>query len=161
MFWRNLNTWGSVQLLKLCITCMPEALIALPDNSNVDFILQSSMMEESQEEAQRREEILRMYHATKEALTIIQDISTSTVSTPTPPPVKDDWLEPSSGSTPFNGCVELFLCPAPFPQLWLNSIQWVCGAVLMSRSFPPALAQLHPMGVWSCTYAPHPTPLCP
>ena len=138
MFQRNFNTWGSVQLLKLCITCMPEALIALPDNSNVDFILQSSMMEESQEEAQRREEILRMYHATKEALTIIQDIATTTVSTPTPPPVKDDWLEPSSGSTPFNGCVELFLCPPPSPQLWLNSIQWVCGAVLMSPS-PPQL----------------------
>ncbi|KAK7475452.1 hypothetical protein BaRGS_00033333 [Batillaria attramentaria] len=64
---------------------------------------QSSMMEESQEEAQRREEMIRMYHATKEALSIIQDISTSTVSTPTPPPVKDDWLEPSAGSTPYNG----------------------------------------------------------
>lgn len=102
---------------------MPEALIALPDNSNVDFILQSSMMEESQEEAQRREEILRMYHATKEALTIIQDISTSTVSTPTPPPVKDDWLEPSSGSTPFNGCAELYLCPPPHPPLPIDSLQ--------------------------------------
>ena len=43
-------------------------------------------------------------------------------------------------------------------QLWLNSIQWVCAAVLMSRSFPPALAQLHPMGVQSCTYAPTPHP---
>ncbi|GFN82802.1 dynamin-like protein [Plakobranchus ocellatus] len=55
---------------------------------------QSQMMEESAEEAQRREEILRMYHATKEALQIIGEVSTSTVSTPTPPPVKDDWLEP-------------------------------------------------------------------
>ncbi|KAK7094464.1 dynamin-1-like isoform X4 [Littorina saxatilis] len=64
---------------------------------------QTSMMEESPEEAQRRDEMLRMYHALKEALTIISDISTSTVSTPTPPPVKDDWLEPSQGSQPYNG----------------------------------------------------------
>lgn len=66
---------------------------------------QSSMMEESVEEAQRRDEILRMYHASKEALSIIQEISTSTVTVPTPPPVKDDWLEPSPGSvtTPYNG----------------------------------------------------------
>lgn len=67
---------------------------------------QSSMMEESQEEAQRRDEMIRMYHAMKEALSIIQDITTTTVSTPTPPPVNDDWLEPVSGgggSMPFNG----------------------------------------------------------
>jgi len=50
-------------------------------------------MEESADEAQRREEILRMYHATKEALTIISDVTTSTVSTPVPPPVDDDWLK--------------------------------------------------------------------
>ena len=43
-------------------------------------------MEESAEEALRREETLRMYHATKEALKIIGDVSTNTVSTPTPPP---------------------------------------------------------------------------
>lgn len=49
-------------------------------------------MEESQEEAQRREELLRMYHATKEALHIIGDINVTTNSTPTPPPVDNDWL---------------------------------------------------------------------
>ncbi|XP_021341772.1 dynamin-1-like isoform X3 [Mizuhopecten yessoensis] len=53
---------------------------------------QGSMMEESTEEANRREEMLRMYHATKEALHIIGDISTTTVSTPCPPPVDSDWL---------------------------------------------------------------------
>ncbi len=52
-------------------------------------------MEESAEEAQRREELLRMYHATKEALEIIREVSTNTVSTPVPPPVNDDWLKPS------------------------------------------------------------------
>lgn len=52
-------------------------------------------MEESAHEAQRREETLRMYHATKEALSIIGEVSTNTVSTPVPPPVDDDWLKPS------------------------------------------------------------------
>lgn len=56
------------------------------------------MMEESQEEAQKREEMLRMYHACKEALRIIGDVSMATVSTPVPPPVKNDWL--ASGENP-------------------------------------------------------------
>lgn len=53
------------------------------------------MMEEAPEEAQKREEMLRMYHACKESLRIIGDVSVATVSTPVPPPVKNDWL--SSG----------------------------------------------------------------
>ena len=56
------------------------------------------MMEESADEAQRREELLRMYHATKDALQIIGEVSTTTVSTPTPPPVKDDWLSTGEDS---------------------------------------------------------------
>ncbi|XP_067662749.1 dynamin-1-like isoform X3 [Haliotis asinina] len=73
---------------------------------------QSSLMEESPEEAQRRDEMLRMYHATKEALNIIGDVSTCTTYTPTPPPVDNDWLkaEPNAGGggsggggMPFNG----------------------------------------------------------
>ncbi|XP_050297501.1 dynamin isoform X2 [Anthonomus grandis grandis] len=53
---------------------------------------QSQMMEEAPEEAQKREEMMRMYHACKEALRIIGDVSMATVSTPVPPPVKNDWL---------------------------------------------------------------------
>ena len=49
-------------------------------------------MEESAEEGMRREEILRMYHATKDALNIIGDVTTTTVTTPLPPPVDSDWL---------------------------------------------------------------------
>lgn len=49
-------------------------------------------MEESVEEAAKREEMLRMYHACKEALRIIGDVSMATVTTPVPPPVKNDWL---------------------------------------------------------------------
>ena len=55
-------------------------------------------MEESPEEANKREEMLRMYHACKEALRIIGDVSMATVSTPNPPPVKDDWLRSAPDS---------------------------------------------------------------
>lgn len=50
------------------------------------------MMEESPEAASKREEMLRMYHACKDALRIIGDVSMATVTTPVPPPVKNDWL---------------------------------------------------------------------
>lgn len=53
---------------------------------------QNTLMEESAEEGMRREEILRMYHATKDALNIIGDVTTTTVTTPLPPPVDSDWL---------------------------------------------------------------------
>ncbi|KAK1165047.1 hypothetical protein AOXY_G13471 [Acipenser oxyrinchus oxyrinchus] len=47
---------------------------------------QSVLMDESAEQAQRRDEVLRTHHALKEALAIIGDISTTTISTPLPPP---------------------------------------------------------------------------
>lgn len=62
---------------------VPKAIMMLIINNCKDFINgellahlyatgdQASMMEESQEEAQKREEMLRMYHACKEALRII------------------------------------------------------------------------------------------
>ncbi|XP_059047516.1 dynamin isoform X1 [Achroia grisella] len=84
---------------------VPKTIMMLIINNAKDFINgellahlyasgdQSQMMEESPEEAQKREEMLRMYHACKEALHIIGDVSMATVSTPVPPPVKNDWLE--------------------------------------------------------------------
>ena len=52
-------------------------------------------MEESLEEAQRREEMLKMYHTTKEALKIIGEININTKATPLPPPVdNDDLIKP-------------------------------------------------------------------
>ncbi|XP_067105929.1 dynamin-1a [Osmerus mordax] len=54
---------------------------------------QNTLMEESAEQAQHRDEMLRMYHALREALNIIGDICTSTVSAPMPPPVDDSWLQ--------------------------------------------------------------------
>ncbi|XP_051981439.1 dynamin-1-like [Xyrauchen texanus] len=54
---------------------------------------QNTLMEESAEQAQRRDEMLRMYFALKEALNIIGDISTTTITTALPPPVDDSWLQ--------------------------------------------------------------------
>uniref|UniRef100_A0A0X3PQ02 dynamin GTPase n=1 Tax=Schistocephalus solidus TaxID=70667 RepID=A0A0X3PQ02_SCHSO len=51
-----------------------------------------TLMAESLETQARREETIRMYDALKKALSIIGDVTTSTVSTPTPPPVNDDWM---------------------------------------------------------------------
>jgi len=71
----------------------------------LDFF-QSTLMEESADEAQRREDMLRMYYATKDALSIIGDVSSMTVSTPVPPPVGDDWLRTNeSGATMSDGLV--------------------------------------------------------
>ncbi|XP_065821125.1 dynamin-3 isoform X9 [Labrus bergylta] len=84
---------------------VPKTIMHLMINSAKDFIHsellaylyssgdQNSLMEESVDQAQRRDEMLRMYHALKEALHIIGDISTSTVSTPAPPPVNDTWMQ--------------------------------------------------------------------
>uniref|UniRef100_A0A671MPJ0 dynamin GTPase n=1 Tax=Sinocyclocheilus anshuiensis TaxID=1608454 RepID=A0A671MPJ0_9TELE len=57
---------------------------------------QYSLMDESPEQALRREEVLRIHTALKEALNIITDISTSTISTPLPPPVDNSWLHSGS-----------------------------------------------------------------
>lgn len=68
-------------------------------------------MEESADQAQRRDEMLRMYHALKEALTIIGDISANTISTPVPPPVNSTWIPESRYRPvcicPVSGCLAL------------------------------------------------------
>ncbi|XP_022258398.1 dynamin-1-like [Limulus polyphemus] len=61
---------------------------------------QATLMEESQEEAVKRDEMLRMYHACKDALKIIGDVSMTTSYQPVPPPVKDDWLRASTPDSP-------------------------------------------------------------
>ncbi|XP_059415961.1 dynamin-2 isoform X2 [Carassius carassius] len=90
---------------------MPKTIMHLMINNAKDFIHsellaylyssgdQNSLMEESADQAQRRDEMLRMYNAIKEALHIIGDISTTTVSTPAPPPVNDSWI-PETSPTP-------------------------------------------------------------
>ncbi|GIY89298.1 dynamin [Caerostris darwini] len=91
---------------------VPKILMHLTINSAKDFIYsellanlysagdQGSLMEESPEEAHKREELLRMYHACKEALNIIGDVSMHTSYSPVPPPVKDDWLKVSTPDSP-------------------------------------------------------------
>ncbi|XP_068193304.1 dynamin-2 isoform X1 [Antennarius striatus] len=87
---------------------MPKTIMHLMINNAKDFIHsellaylyssgdQNSLMEESADQAQRRDEMLRMYHALKESLQIIGDISANTVSIPVPPPVNNTWIQESS-----------------------------------------------------------------
>uniref|UniRef100_A0A7N6B5L4 Interferon-induced GTP-binding protein Mx n=1 Tax=Anabas testudineus TaxID=64144 RepID=A0A7N6B5L4_ANATE len=89
---------------------MPKTIMHLMINNTKEFINaellaqlyscgdQNTLMEESAEQAQHRDEMLRMYHALREALNIIGDISTTTVSTTMPPPVDDSWLQVHRGS---------------------------------------------------------------
>nr|XP_043867770.1 dynamin-1a isoform X11 [Solea senegalensis] len=84
---------------------IPKTIMHLMINNTKEFINaemlanlyscgdQNTLMEESQEQAQHRDEMLRMYHALREALSIIGDISTTTISTSMPPPVDDSWLQ--------------------------------------------------------------------
>uniref|UniRef100_A0A3P8P9H2 Interferon-induced GTP-binding protein Mx n=1 Tax=Astatotilapia calliptera TaxID=8154 RepID=A0A3P8P9H2_ASTCA len=84
---------------------IPKTIMHLMVNNTKDFIHadllaqlyscgdQNTLMEESQEQAQHRDEMLRMYHALREGLSIIGDISTSTITTAMPPPVDDSWLQ--------------------------------------------------------------------
>ncbi|XP_061838077.1 dynamin-2 isoform X1 [Nerophis lumbriciformis] len=87
---------------------VPKTIMHLMINNAKDFIHsellaylyssgdQNSLMEESADQAQRRDEMLRMYHALKEALNIIGDISTTTIATPVPPPVNSTWIQDAS-----------------------------------------------------------------
>uniref|UniRef100_A0A665WJ64 Interferon-induced GTP-binding protein Mx n=1 Tax=Echeneis naucrates TaxID=173247 RepID=A0A665WJ64_ECHNA len=90
---------------------IPKTIMHLMINNSKEFINaellaqlyscgdQNTLMEESQEQAQHRDEMLRMYHALREALSIIGDISMSTVSTAMPPPVDDSWLQVQRGGS--------------------------------------------------------------
>ncbi|CAD7086702.1 unnamed protein product [Hermetia illucens] len=133
---------------------VPKCIMMLIINNAKDFINgellahlyatgdQTQMMEESPEEAMKREEMLRMYHACKEALRIIGDVSMATVSTPVPPPVKNDWL--SSGldnprlSPPSPGGPRK---PAPIQQGSLGSMGGGMGG---GRGPPPPPATGRP-----------------
>ena len=55
-------------------------------------------MEESADEAIKREEMLRQYHACKEALSIIGEVSMATVTAPAPPPIRNDWMPTPSAA---------------------------------------------------------------
>merc|ERR550519_2471978 len=110
---RNLVDSYMKIVTKTCRDLVPKTIMYLMINDAKSFINSEllaqlyatgdtqSMMEESADEALKREEMLRMYHACKEALKIIGDVSTATVNTPAPPPVKNDWL-PVAGTSSYN-----------------------------------------------------------
>uniref|UniRef100_A0A803WFI4 Dynamin-2 n=1 Tax=Ficedula albicollis TaxID=59894 RepID=A0A803WFI4_FICAL len=114
---------------------MPKTIMHLMINNTKDFIHsellanlyscgdQNTLMEESAEQAQRRDEMLRMYHALKEALNIIGDINTSTISTPMPPPVDDSWLQVQS--VPSGRRYQRLRGRAPPPLLPVDEESWV------------------------------------
>lgn len=87
---------------------MPKTVMHLIINSVKEFISSellaqlyalgecSALMDESPEQVQHREEVLRKHTALKEALSVIGEISTATCTTPVPPPVDSSWVLPSS-----------------------------------------------------------------
>uniref|UniRef100_A0A8C5J239 dynamin GTPase n=1 Tax=Junco hyemalis TaxID=40217 RepID=A0A8C5J239_JUNHY len=92
---------------------------------------QNTLMEESAEQAQRRDETLRMYQALQEALAIIGDISTSTVSTPAPPP-PPSALRPTLNnppSRPLSGRGPAPAIPSPGPQSGAPPVPFRPGAL--------------------------------
>jgi len=107
---RNLVDSYMKIVTKTCKDLVPKIIMYLMINDSKNFINSEllahlyatgdtqNMMEESADEAVKREEMLRMYHACKEALKIIGDVSTATISTPAPPPLKSDWLPAASSS---------------------------------------------------------------
>ena len=50
-------------------------------------------MEESQDAKRKKQEMVAIYNTMKEALSIISEVTSHTVSTPVPPPITDDWRE--------------------------------------------------------------------
>ncbi|XP_071947301.1 dynamin-1-like isoform X2 [Antedon mediterranea] len=107
---------------------VPKTLMFLMINDTKEFITsellahlyssgdQNGLMEESAEEAERRDEMVRMYQATKEALQIIGDVSMKTISTPLPPPVKnDDLIKPFSNGPSSQPQPQVSRRPPPRP----------------------------------------------
>ncbi|XP_037546417.1 dynamin-2 [Nematolebias whitei] len=139
---------------------MPKTIMHLMINNTKDFIHsellaylysagdQGSLMEESAEQAQRRDEMLRMYHALKEALVIIGDISTTTISTPVPPPVDDTWIakdvSPPSAARPATSTAAppnrppAVRGPTPGPPPPLNPSPAFGAPPVPSRPGPPS-----------------------
>lgn len=118
---------------------VPKLIMHMMINSTKNYIItellaalyatgdQSTLMEESPEEEKRRQELLNTYHACKEALKIIGDVSMSTTYSPAPPPVKNDWqpsISPANHSsqqaikpTQSNPPPSSRGAPAPPPQM--------------------------------------------
>ncbi|XP_065209638.1 dynamin isoform X3 [Planococcus citri] len=146
---RNLVDSYMKIVTKTCRDLVPKTIMFLIINNSKGFINaellahlyasgdQSSMMEESPEEAMKREEMMRMYHACKEALKIIGDVAMVTVTTPVPPPVKNDWLASQMDNPRLSP-------PSPGGAARRATPQAGPGASMASRAPPPPPAAGRP-----------------
>ncbi|EDV27612.1 uncharacterized protein TRIADDRAFT_53484 [Trichoplax adhaerens] len=92
---RNLvDSYMSI-IKKIIQDSVPKISMHLIVNNGLD-----SLMEESKEEEVRREQMVRMYHACKEALTVIADITNKTIHTPDPPPIPEDEMSNAMPTRP-------------------------------------------------------------
>lgn len=73
----------------------------------------AALMDESPEQRQHREEVLRKHAALTEALGVIGKISTSTCTTPMPPPVDSSWIQPAGYRHPKTSSKRAAHGPAP------------------------------------------------
>ena len=82
------------------------------------IVIQNDLMQESDAEVARREEMLRMFHSLKEALRIIGDIDANTITTALPPPVDSGDLDlTDSYKPPRYACVVIhYISAQPPPQ---------------------------------------------
>ncbi|XP_031560017.1 dynamin-1-like [Actinia tenebrosa] len=92
-------------VMKTIRDLVPKTIMYMICNNIKDFISQellahiysagnqNDLMEESEEAMQHREEMIRMYQSTKEALEIVSDIDSHTAATPLPPPIASDDMD--------------------------------------------------------------------
>uniref|UniRef100_A0A8D0DBF3 Interferon-induced GTP-binding protein Mx n=1 Tax=Sander lucioperca TaxID=283035 RepID=A0A8D0DBF3_SANLU len=106
----------------------------------------SALMDESPEQQQHREEVLRKHAALKEALAVIAKFSTSTCTTPLPPPVDSSWIQPSrythihiNKTVPPHACHLRFSSP-PSPTLPRKS---VTSGKPVVRGHAPSVPRVH------------------
>nr|KAF6413102.1 dynamin 3 [Molossus molossus] len=153
-----------MSIINKCIRdLIPKTIMHLMVNNVKDFINsellaqlyssedQNTLMEESAEQAQRRDEMLRMYQALKEALVIISDINTATTFTPAPPPVDDSWIQHTRRSPP----------PSPTTQR-RPMLSAALGRPAPGRGPPPAIPSPGPhSGAPPVPFRPGPLPPFP
>uniref|UniRef100_H2UYQ4 Interferon-induced GTP-binding protein Mx n=1 Tax=Takifugu rubripes TaxID=31033 RepID=H2UYQ4_TAKRU len=104
---RNLVDSYMSTIYKTVKDLMPKTVMHLMINSVKEFISCellaqlyalgdcAALMDESPEQQQHRQEVLRKHAALTEALGVIGKISTSTSTTPVPPPVDSSWIRPA------------------------------------------------------------------
>ena len=111
------------------------------------------LMEESQMEAQRREDLLRTYNSLKEALNIIGEVNMTTTYVPPPPPLKNDWRPPPPTAVAANRTSAPVVPPAP--QLLQQQVKPTQSVPPRPKPNPAAL--FNPNQILQPTKAPVPS----